>query len=258
MKKDNTINISEEKALELLRKRLLHLRETTDFFNAVFRTIGGYAIIAADRDGTIQAYNEEVIKLYGYAHKEIVGNKMNIGVFYPTDFVETGKLSGTIKDTMIHGTCSFESEQTRKDGHYYWCERLIAPISNEEGQITHSLFVQEDITEKMELKDNLSLFTSYASFDGLAGLYNRTRFMELLEEWILQAGAHHYTGAILLIDIEVPTYGERPIFEITETAAVHDLGRAVKFLRELGVDYAQGYFIGKPAPETLIDDSMLL
>lgn len=324
MGKDNTIKITEEEALELLRQRLLHLRETTDFFNAVFRTIGGYAIIAADRDGTIQAYNEEVIKLYGYAHKEIVGNKMNIGVFYPTDFVETGKLSGTIKDTMMHGTCSFESEQTRKDGsrfpahivlvvvksnegtivgfvkivqdtserkhtseeirklstaveqsvniifitdmqgrieyvnptfervtgysgaemlgktprildsgetaeivfeemqktitagktwrgtfknkkkdgHYYWCESLITPISNEEGQITHSLFVQEDITEKMELKENLSIFTSYASFDGLTGLYNRTRFMELLEEWILQAGAHQYTGAILLIDID--------------------------------------------------------
>ena len=130
--------------------------------------------------------------------------------------------------------------------------------------------------------------------------------------------------------MELSTYGERPIFELTETAAVHDLGRAVKFirdlksigcsfslddfgvgftsfrylkemevdyikidcsfikmlaeskndrlfvkamvdvahgmgvktvaefveneptikiLRELGVDYAQGYFVGKPAPE---------
>jgi EAL domain-containing protein (putative c-di-GMP-specific phosphodiesterase class I) len=33
--------------------------------------------------------------------------------------------------------------------------------------------------------------------------------------------------------MEVPTYGERPVLEITETAAVHDPSRAVKFIREL-------------------------
>ena len=324
MGKDNTIKITEEEALELLRKRLLHLRETTDFFSAVFRTMGGYAIIAADLDGTIQAYNEEVIKLYGYTHEEIVGNKMNIEVFYPTDFIETEKLSGTIKDTMIHGTCSFKSEQIRKDGsrfpahivlvvvksnegkivgfvkivqdiserkyaseenrklsaaveqsvniifitdtqgrieyvnptfervtgysgaevlgktprildsgetaeivldemlktitagktwrgtvknkkkdgHYYWCESLTTPICDEKGQIIQFLTMQEDITEKMELKENVNLLSSYASFDGLTGLYNRTRFIELLEDWLILAKTHCHTGAILLIDID--------------------------------------------------------
>ena len=324
MGKDNTIKITEEEALELLRERLLHLRETTDFFSAVFRTMGGYAIIAADLDGTIQAYNEEVIKFYGYMHKEIVGNKMNIEVFYPTDFIETEKLSGTIKDTMIHGTCSFNSEQIRKDGsrfpahivlvavksnegkivgfakivqdlserkhaseenrklsaaveqsvniifitdtqghieyvnptfervtgysgaevlgktprildsgetaeivfeemlktitagktwrgtlknrkkdgNYYWCESLTTPICDEKGQIIQFLTMQEDITEKMELKENVNLLSSYASFDGLTGLYNRTRFIELLEDWLIQAKTHCHTGAILLIDID--------------------------------------------------------
>jgi len=386
MGKDNTIKITEEEALELLRERLLHLRETTDFFSAVFRTMGGYAIIAADLDGTIQAYNEEVIKLYGYTHEEIVGNKMNIEVFYPTDIIETEKLSGTIKDTMIHGTCSFKSEQIRKDGsrfpahivlvvvksnegkivgfvkivqdiserkyaseenrklsaaveqsvniifitdtqgrieyvnptfervtgysgaevlgktprildsgetaeivfeemlktitagktwrgtlknrkkdgNYYWCESLTTPICDEKGQIIQFLTMQEDITEKMELKENVNLLSSYASFDGLTGLYNRTRFIELLEDWLIQAKTHCHTGAILLIDIdkfrlvnniygskfgddllkfiaehlknklsEVQEDAECPVFEITETAAIHDLGRVVKFIKEL-------------------------
>ena len=102
----------------------------------------------------------------------------------------------------------------KKDGHYYWCESLITPIRNEQGQITHTLAVQEDISEKMELKESLSIFTSYASFDGLTGLYNRTRFMELLEDWLMQANTHAQTGAILLIDIDKfrlinDTYGSK-------------------------------------------------
>ena len=135
MGKDDTIKITEEEALELLRKRLLHLRETTDFFDNLFKTMGGYALIASDFDGNILTYNEEVVKCYEYTHKEIVGEKMNIEVFYPTDFIKTGKLSGIIKDTLIHGTCSFESEQTGKDGSRFPAHIALVVVKSNEGRI---------------------------------------------------------------------------------------------------------------------------
>ena len=114
MGKDNTIKITEEEALELLRERLCHLRERTDFFDTLFKSMGGYAVIASDFDGNILIYNEEVIKYYGYTHEEIVGGKMNIEVFFPKDFIETEKLQQAIENTMANGTYLFEEENVKK------------------------------------------------------------------------------------------------------------------------------------------------
>ena len=42
----------------LIQDRIQYLRENTDFASAVFDSLVGYAIIAADFDGNIIAYNE--------------------------------------------------------------------------------------------------------------------------------------------------------------------------------------------------------
>ena len=102
-----------------------HLREKTDFFDTLFRSIGGYAVIASDFDGNIITYNEEVITYYGYTHEEIIGRKMNIEVFFPKDFVETERLQQAIKEVMAEGTYLFEEKNVRRDGSvfppkFYW------------------------------------------------------------------------------------------------------------------------------------------
>ncbi len=61
MRNNVTVKVTEVEALELLRERLAYLRERTDFLNTLFKCMCGYAIIAADFDGNIITYNEEVI-----------------------------------------------------------------------------------------------------------------------------------------------------------------------------------------------------
>jgi len=51
----------------------------------------GYAIIAADFDGNIIAYNKGSRKIFGYTPAEVVGKK-NIDILYPDSFIEKGKL----------------------------------------------------------------------------------------------------------------------------------------------------------------------
>ncbi len=219
MGKDNTIKITEEEALELLRKRLLHLRETTDFFNAVLRTIGGYAIIAADFDGTIQAYNEEVIKLYGYTHKEIVGNKMNIEVFYPTDFIETGELSRTLKDTMIHGTCSFESEQTRKDGSRFPAHIVLVVVKSNEGKIIGFVKIVEDITERKRWEKEIK------------------KLNEALERRVIERTAQlDAANKQLTSEISERKRAEERIrFQLQYVAALHEIDKAILSCHDLGL-----------------------
>jgi len=60
---------------QLIQDRIRDLRENTDFVSTLFESLVGYAIIAADFDGNIIAYNEGARQIYGYAPEEIIGKK---------------------------------------------------------------------------------------------------------------------------------------------------------------------------------------
>lgn len=156
MGKDNTIKITEEEALEILRERLCHLRERTDFFDTLFKSMGGYAVIASDFDGNILTYNKEVIKYYGYTHEEIVDGKMNIEVFFPKDFIETEKLQQAIENTMANGTYLFEEENVKKDGCRFPAQVLLVLVRSKDGTMFGFIVMVQDLTERkrweMEIK----------------------------------------------------------------------------------------------------------
>lgn len=155
MRKDNTIKMTEEEALELLRERLFHLRERTDFFDTLFRSMSGYAIIATDFDGNIQTYNEEVIKFYGYTHEEIICGKMNIDVFFSKDFIETGGLQQIIGKTMENGTCVFDGDNVRKDGSGFPVQILLALVKNKDGVMVGFIEIIQDLTEHKRREEEI-------------------------------------------------------------------------------------------------------
>ncbi len=156
-------------------------------------------VFITDTNGNIEYVNPMFEKVTGYSREEAVGQSPAMLDSGETAEVVFEELLKTVKTGK---TWKGTFKNKKKDGKYYWCNTFISPIRNEEGVITHFLSVQEDITEKMDLKESVARYASYASFDGLTGLYNRTRFMELLEDWMMQARTHNYFGALLMIDID--------------------------------------------------------
>ena len=57
----------------LIEDRARELRGDANFVNALFESLVGCAIIAADFDGNIIALNEGAHQAYGYASGEIIG-----------------------------------------------------------------------------------------------------------------------------------------------------------------------------------------
>ena len=155
MGKEDIIKITEEDALKLLGERLRHLREKTDFFDTLFRSIGGYAVIASDFDGNIITYNEEVITYYGYTHEEIIGRKMNIEVFFPKGFVETERLQQAIENTMTKGTYLFEEENVRRDGNRFPAQMLLSQVKSKDGTMFGFIAIIQDITERKRFETEI-------------------------------------------------------------------------------------------------------
>ena len=55
---------------QLIQDRIRELRDNTDFVSTLLESLIGYAIIAADFDGNIIAYNEGARQIYGYNPEE--------------------------------------------------------------------------------------------------------------------------------------------------------------------------------------------
>jgi len=156
------MKISEE---QLIQDRVIDLRENTDFTSALFESLVGYAIIAADFGGNIIAYNNGARQIYGYTPEEIIG-KQNIEVFFPEDFIITGKLQQITADLMAKGQLSYEGEKVRKNGDTFPAQILFTLTRHKNGSVAGFVEIVEDLTQRKQTELSLrNIITS--SIDGI-------------------------------------------------------------------------------------------
>jgi PAS domain S-box-containing protein len=136
----------------LIKQRIQYLREKTDFVSAVFDSLVGYAIVAADFDGNIIAYNEGAHQVYGYAPAEAIGRK-NIDGFFPETFIKAGGLERIIAELLEKGRVSCEGEMLRKDGSRFPANLLFTITRDKNGQIVGFVEIVQDLTEQKQAEE---------------------------------------------------------------------------------------------------------
>jgi len=110
----------------------------------------GEAIVITDKQGEIEYVNPAFTKITGYATAEVIGKNprvlkscMQNTAFY--DELWETVLSGKVwKGPLV---------ERRKDGSMYPALMSIAPIVDEENNITHFVGIQQDMTEHQELEN---------------------------------------------------------------------------------------------------------
>ncbi|MFQ5737077.1 MAG: putative bifunctional diguanylate cyclase/phosphodiesterase, partial [Thermodesulfobacteriota bacterium] len=153
-------------------------------------------VFITDINGVIEYVNPMFEQVTGYSQKDAVGQTPRI--------LSSGEVSdkeyNELWRTILSGkTWRGSYKNRKKGGGYYWCNTIISPIKNERGETTHFLAVQEDVTEKRFSGERMKYI---AHHDELTGLYNRTRFIELCDEWIESTQANGHQGALLLMDMD--------------------------------------------------------
>jgi diguanylate cyclase (GGDEF)-like protein/PAS domain S-box-containing protein len=146
--------------------------------------------------GVIEYVNPMFEKVTGFAGVEAVGQTPRILSSGETPNVRYEELWSTI---LSGRTYRGVHKNRKKTGGHYWCNCIISPIRDEKGEITHFLSVQEDITEKMRSEERIE---HLARYDGLTGLINRVRFLDLIAEWMDGPGALGAAGALLIVDMD--------------------------------------------------------
>jgi diguanylate cyclase (GGDEF)-like protein/PAS domain S-box-containing protein len=87
----------------------------------------------------------------------------------------------------------------RKDGTLFWNELYLSPIRDIEGNLTHFVGVQNDVTVQVESARRLEYL---AHHDALTGLANRGLLLEQLQQSILRASRAGGNVAVLFFDLD--------------------------------------------------------
>lgn len=154
------------------------------------------AMFIADREGRIVWLNEALSRISGYAANEILGatpHLFNSGS-HPAPFW-AGMWQTILSGTPWRG----DVVNRRKSGEEYTVTQSISPLLDGEGRVAHFLVVQQDISEKRRLEQQIH-FMAY--HDVLTGLPNRMLFQDRLQQEIISATRRKTQFAVLFLDLD--------------------------------------------------------
>ncbi|MFC1672875.1 PAS domain S-box protein [Pseudomonadota bacterium] len=106
-----------------------------------------HMVFITDIDGIIEYINPKFTEWMGYSAIEAIGRTPALIKSGETsDEVYTDLWQTILSGQEWHG----ELHDKRKDGRAFWASAAIAPVRDEDGQITHFIAVHEDITKRKE------------------------------------------------------------------------------------------------------------
>ena len=180
-------------------------------------------IIITDKKGTIEYVNHKISEISGYSRSEVIGQKLSLFKSGDTPRHEYQTLWETISSGQVwRGVL----KNKKKNGEYYWAQQSIAPMLDSEGQVTHYIAIQEDVTEALKLNEQISY---QATHDPLTDLINRNEFDRRLKRVIQTARSNNSEHALCYLDLDQ--------FKIVNDTCNHVAGD--ELLRQISKQFSQ-------------------
>ncbi len=111
------------------------------------------AVMIASRSGRIEYVNKRFTQLTGYSAEELIGRTPSVLHSEHTPSTQHRRLWETIqRGEEWRG----EIEDRRKNGELYWALETITPLHDRQGNVTHYLAIQQDITAQKRDKEALA------------------------------------------------------------------------------------------------------
>lgn len=131
--------------LKLAEKRLLTLSAAVDQ--------SPVAVMISNKDGCIEYVNSCFTRLTGYEANEIIGKNPRILQSGHTSKEQHRRLWEAIRSGE---EWRGEIQDRKKNGELYWAQETITSLRDADGEITHYLAIQQDITEQKRDKEALA------------------------------------------------------------------------------------------------------
>ena len=137
--------------------------------------------------------NSAFTNMTGYESEEVIGQSPSMFFGSKSDVLEIEKLKTAVKE---YKECFIESLSYKKDGEEYWVNFSMLPVTNVEGEHSHWISIQRDVTEEKEKEKekeqlireltqnnkDLKQFSYITSHNLRAPLSNLTGLLNLIED----------------------------------------------------------------------------
>lgn len=178
-------DITERKASEVSLQKLSQAVEQTPS-----------CVVITNLKGNIEYANAAYREVTGYSYAEVIGKNLS--------FLKSGKTAEPIYREMWAQLARGEIWKgelinRRKDGCEYIAATQISPVRQVNGEVSHYLGVQEDVTEKKQI---LARMESLAHFDQLTGLPNRTLLADRSSSAMSMAQRNEHQLVVMFIDLD--------------------------------------------------------
>ncbi|MCW5747028.1 MAG: response regulator [Alphaproteobacteria bacterium] len=141
MRREGARAESERRAAEQKRRQL---------FQAVEQS--GNLVVITDAQGVIEYANPRLLEALGYAADEVVHRKPSLWKSGTMDARVYENLWQTIAAGQVWRG---ELQNRRRDGGLVTVAATISPVRDDEGRITHYVSIQEDVTYRREIEEQL-------------------------------------------------------------------------------------------------------
>lgn len=154
---DQTVSVTSQNEIGQVTKLFNHMLNKTEelIFDLNYQKMAidqTLILSKADPFGTITDVNANFCSISGFSREELVGQPHSIVRHPNMDSRVFKELWQTIKAKKIW---QGEVQNRRKDGSSYFVMSYIIPILNREGKIQEYLSIREDVTQIVELRENL-------------------------------------------------------------------------------------------------------
>lgn len=149
--------------------------------------------------------NETFQRMTGYSAEELEGRSCDFLIGPRTNPTTVAAIVNALTECTEY---TGEVRHYRKDGSSFWDELQLAPVADSSGTITHFIGIHQDITDRVESKEQLAF---QADHDALTQLLNRNSFERRLATTLQQEQQNGLScfWAVLFIDLD----GFKPINE---------------------------------------------
>lgn len=175
-------------------KRLRAAKDICTFSLAVAHS--PESIIITNLAANIEYVNAAFEHNTGYSREEILGRNPRL--------LQSGKTpTGVFQalwNTLLRGEVwRGELINKRKDGSEHIAFVIISPVREQNGQISHYLAIEQDVTERKKTEAQIHRL---AFFDSLTGLPNRSLLLDRLAQRLVVTLRQHRPDALLLLNID--------------------------------------------------------
>lgn len=159
-------------------------------------TNGVLIVDAQSSDLPLVYVNAAFERITGYSRSQALGRNCRFLQGAETDPATVKQLKvGVTEQREVHVVI----RNYRHDGTVFWNDLHISPVRDENGQVTHFVGVQNDISEQREYQAQLA---HNAHHDALTGLPNRVMLNQRLMQGCVLARRYHRYIAVLFIDLD--------------------------------------------------------